>query len=244
MRFLPMGQEKDGSDAVDTAYSAWTAANGFEKDKATTALLTALAPNIFGAINQFRAASLPPQAVELEGKRLALQAARGWQRGIGNLGSYVSQEVKRGLYQYVTRNQNVATIPREHVARIGPMKRAVEDLTDRFGRDPTALELAAHMNVPLKKVTVLRLMLRPTGLESATEDRGFEDIVDSRNRERVRLAYYGFTDQEKLVFDYSTGAHGQLKLSTNDIAKKLKVSAPRISTIKADIADKIAPYLS
>ena len=239
-----MGQEKDGSDAVDTAYSIWITANGFQRDKASTELLAALAPNIFGAINQFRAASLPPQAVELEGKRLALQAAKTWQRGVGNLGAYVSQEVKRGLYAYVTRNQNVATIPREHIARIGPLKRAVEDLTDRFGREPTSLELATHMNVPLKKVTVLRQMMRPTGLESATTDNGFEDLIDDRNRERIRLAYYGFTDQEKLVFDYSTGAHGQQKLSTNDIAKKLKVSAPRISTIKSDIADKIAPYMS
>lgn len=218
--------------------------SGFQRDKASTDLLTALAPNIFSAVNQFRAASLPPQSIELEAKRLALNAAKTWRPGIGNLGAFVSSKVKMGLYDYVTRNQNIATIPREHIGRIGAFKRTMEDLGDRFGREPTSLEVATHMNVPLKKVTVLRQMLRPTGLESATVDSGFEDVTDDRNRERVRLAYYGFTDQEKLVFDFSTGAHGQEKLGTNDIAKRMKVTAARISNLRLSIANKIAPYLT
>jgi DNA-directed RNA polymerase specialized sigma subunit len=149
--------------------------------------------------------------------------------------------VKQRLYDYVSRHQNVATIPAEHIRRIGSFGRAVDDLTDKFGREPTTHELADHLGVAPKKITALRKAYRPVTLESS--DDSFESAVDDASRERVLLAYYGLTDQEKLVFDYSLGAHGQPKLSTKEIATKLRVTDARVSNLKATLATKLAPYL-
>lgn len=230
------------ASAEDASYAKWKAAVGLEKDKAASELLAALAGNIMSAVMLYQTAPLPKAAVELEAKRIAMVAIRDWREGTGRLGAYVSTKVRQGLYDYVTRHQNVASIPAEHIARIGSYKRTVEGLTDTLGRDPTAVEISEHMSIPLKKVTTLQKMLRPTAMESLTVATTFDD-VDDADRERVRLAYYGFTDQEKLVFDYTTGAHGRTKLSTNDIAKKLGVTAARVSAIKSNLADKIAPYV-
>jgi DNA-directed RNA polymerase specialized sigma subunit len=57
------------------------------------------------------------------------------------------------------------------------------------------------------------------------------------------LGFYGLNDQEKQVFDFSLGAHGQPKLKAGEIAERLKISPARISAIKENVGNKIRPYL-
>ena len=224
----------------------WKSAYGLKKDKALSELLDNLHGPIMTAVNQFSGASMPKITMELEAKRHAIGALENYNPEAGmSLSSYVTTIVKQKLYRYVGTYANVARIPEHHLREIGPLNEATTDLTMRFGREPTVHELADHLGVTPSRVTGLRKLLR----KDLTEEGGggvdqYEAFEHDPDFERASLAYYSMSDAEKLVFDYSLGAHGKERASTNEIASTLKLSAGRISQLRKSIADKIKPYLT
>jgi DNA-directed RNA polymerase specialized sigma subunit len=181
--------------------------------------------------------------MELQAKLYAREAVQNYDASKGmSLASYVTTIVKQKLYRYVGTYQNVGRIPEEHIRMIGPLREAMGELENKFGRDPSTAELADHMGLPIKKVTELRKLLRKDLLEEGALE-PLNAFQHDAEYEKAMLAYYSMSDTERLVFDYSLGAHNQPQLSTNDIAKKLKVSAARVSQLKKSVADKIKPYL-
>jgi RNA polymerase sigma factor (sigma-70 family) len=182
--------------------------------------------------------------MKLEAQRYAKEALEDFDPNRGfALASYITTSVKQKLYRYVSTHQNVARIPQYQIDQIGPLREATADLTQKFGHEPSAAQLADHMGVPLAHVAKLRRILRKDLLEEAggVEDAGA--IEHDADYEKAMLAYYSMSEVEKLVFDYTLGAHGQGVLSTNELASKLKITAGRISQIKKRIAEKIVPYL-
>lgn len=229
-------------------WSAWTTAPvGYLRDQATNALAKALEGPIMSAVNTYRAAPVPGITLELEGKRLGMEAAKEWDKNKGSsLASYVGTMVRQRLYRWVTSHQNVARIPEEQVRQIGRFQMASNHLTDRLGRDPTSDEMADHLGLPVSRVTKMRKALRKDLIMSGVADdveEGIEDIAHDPDYERAMMAYYGLTDMEKLVFDFSLGAHGQPKLKAGEIATRLKVSPARVSALKEALGHKLQPYL-
>jgi len=221
------------------------AAPGFNRDQKLEALLGQLNGAIQAAVGTYRAAPLPGATLELEGKRVAVQALKEWDKAKGmSLASYVSTMVRQRLYRFVATYQNVGRLPEAQVRQIGVFNRANTDLRDRFGRDATTEELADHLALPVSHVTRLRKSLRKDLLDSAFEDEdGLEAIAHDPAYERTMMGYYSLTDQEKTVFDYLLGAHGQPKLDPGAIAKRLSVAPSRVSAIKESIGTKLSPYL-
>jgi DNA-directed RNA polymerase specialized sigma subunit len=224
----------------------WKSSFGMKKDKALSALLDSLNGPIMTAVNQFSGASMPKVTMELEAKRHAVDALQNFNPELGmSLSSYVTTIVKQKLYRYVGTYNNVARIPEHHLREIGPLNEATTDLTSRYGREPTVHELADHLGVAPSRITGLRRLLR----KDLTEEGGggveqYEAFEHDPDFERASLAYYSMSDAEKLVFDYSLGAHGQPRIGTNEMASKLKLSAGRISQLRTSIANKIKPYLT
>ncbi len=215
------------------------------KDKKLSELLDNLGGAIGTAINAYRGAPLPPVALEMEAKRQAVMAIQEWDRSKGmSLSSYVITMVKQRLYRYVGTYQNVARLPEGQIRGIGPIREAVSDLTSKFGREPTTVELADHLGLPMKHIARIRKNLRSDLLEEGGGGlESLEHYETDPDFERAMMAYYQLSDQEKLVFDYSLGAHGQQKLKAGEIARKLKISNGRVSQLKTSIAAKLKPYL-
>lgn len=248
----PMSETPSQRD--ERLYEEWQdAPMGWTKDQAFDRLMKNLEPAIMSAANTFRAAPVPTQTMELEAKRIAGQAMKDWSPTAGmSLASYLGTMVRQRLYRWVTTNQNVARLPEAQVGQIGHFQIAVNDLTSRYNREPTTDEIADHMSISPKHVSRLRKSLRSDLIASnATDSIGdegsiadsIEDIPHDADYERAMLGYYGLTDQEKHVFDYSLGAHGQQKLKAGEIASRLKLSPARISAIKESVGTKIRPYL-
>jgi RNA polymerase sigma factor (sigma-70 family) len=217
--------------------------SGFQKDQKLSELLRSLSGAIGTAVNSFRGAPVPQVTLELEAKRQAVQALQDWDRTKGmSMASYVTTIVKQRLYRYVGTYQNVARIPEEQIRQIGPIREAITDLNSRLGREPTTEELADHLGLPFKHIARVRRSLRADLLEEGGGMENIQAYETDPNFERAMLAFYQLTDQEKQVFDFSLGAHGQPRLSNNVIATRLGMSPGRISQIKKSIAQKIKPY--
>lgn len=224
-------------------YAEWKDASGFAKDQKLEALLNALGGVVGAAVNTYRAAPLPFHVMELEAKRLAVQAIKSWDASKGmSLASYVGTRVRQDLFRYVSSNQNVARIPEHQVRMIGGYNNAVSTLTDKFNREPSTSEIADHMGLSVKHVTALRRSLRKDLLESDFEGT-MEDYQHDPDYERAMLAYYQLTEQEKAVFDFMVGAHGQPRLKAGEIAKKLRIAPSRVSALKEQVGRKLQPYL-
>lgn len=218
---------------------------GFLKQQKLSELLSVLGGPIGTAVNSFRGAPLPQVTLELEGKSQACDALNEFdpaQSGM-SLANFVTTRVKQRLSRYVITHQNVARIPEHQVRQIGPLREAMADLTSRFGREPTTDELADHLGLPIKHVTRLRKNLRADLLEETGGLNNIEAFEHDPNFEAAMLVYFQLTTQEKSVFDYLLGAHGQPKLSPGQIAERLKISNGRVSQLKEAIAVKIQPYM-
>jgi DNA-directed RNA polymerase sigma subunit (sigma70/sigma32) len=225
---------------LQEAFDTWkTTRDTFRKERALAEVLRLLQPAIGSSVAIYRAAPLPQVTLELEAKRMAVEATRG-----ASLATHVGNYVRGKLYRYVSTYQNPARLPEEQVRRIGQFQTAVSSLTEQMGREPTTQELSEHMVLPMAHVARLRTSLRPARLASDIEEEELELTAADPDFERAMLAYYSLTDMEKQVFDYSLGAHGQPRLSPGDIAKRLKVSAPRVSALKGSMAAKLRPYLN
>ncbi len=242
---MPYAVPESLEDRDERLIKQWkTAPAGWSKDKALTELLAALAAPIGMAVNQYKAAPLPAATLELEAKRLAVEALGEWKPGMGTKpASFVRTRVGQRLFRYVSEHQNVGRLPEEQIRTIGGYRTAITDLSARLGREPTTHELADHLSLPVTRITRLRKSLRAELLESTEGMDELEDFKHDPQYEQAMLAYYSLTDQQKVVFDYLLGGHGQQKLKPGDIATKLKISPARVSAIKQEIAAKLSPYL-
>jgi DNA-directed RNA polymerase sigma subunit (sigma70/sigma32) len=228
----------------DALYDEWKTAPPSTKDAALAKLLANLSGVVGSAVNTYRAAPLPFQILELEAKASAVDAIRSWEAKKGmSLASYVGTMVRNDLHRYVGTHQNVARIPEHQIQRIGPFNAAVSELSNRFGREPTTHEVADHLGVGVKHVTTLRKMLRKDLAISGEDSDSITDIEHDPDYERALMAYYSLSPQEKTVFDYTFGAHGQPKMKPSEMAAKLGVSPARISAVKESIGKKLNPYL-
>lgn len=242
---MPYAVPESLEDRDERLIKQWkSAAPGWNKDKALTELLAALAAPIGMAVNQYKAAPLPAATLELEAKRLAVEALGEWQPNMGTKpASFVRTRVGQRLFRYVSEHQNVGRLPEEQIRTIGGYRNAMTDLSARLGREPTTHEIADHLSLPVSRVTRLRKSLRAELLESTEGMDEIEDFKHDQSYEQAMLAYYSLSDQQKLVFDYLLGAHGQQKLKPGDIATRLKISPARVSALKQEIATKLGPYL-
>lgn len=232
-------QEKD-----ERLIKEWKNARGFDKDRLLQELLKTFAGPIGMAVNQYRAAPLPFRTLELEAKHQAVLALRDYKPGMGaKPSSFVQTRVSQRLNRYVSEHQNVARLPEAQVHRIGSYTRAMDELGGRFGREPTTHELADHMGIPVAHVTRLRKSLRADLLSSKPGFDTFEDHSSDPDFNQAMMAYYNLSNQEKLVFDYLLGAHGQPRLQPKQIAQKLNITPARVSKVKKNIAKKLDPYL-
>lgn len=243
LRTVP-GMPETPQDKEERLIKEWKKARGFNKDQKLQELLKIFGGSIGMAVNQYRAAPLPFRTLELEAKRQAVIALKAYKPGMGaKPSSFIQTRVGQRLNRYVAEHQNVARLPEAQVHRIGSYNRAMDDLSGRFDREPTTHELADHMGIPVAHVTRLRKSLRSDLLSSKEGFDSFEDHSHDPDFNQAMMAYYNLSNQEKLVFDYLLGAHGQPRMQPKQIAQKLNITPARVSKVKKNIAKKLDPYL-
>lgn len=202
-------------------------------------LLNSVNPIIRTRINQFRAAEVPTPALELEANRLAIQALYNYDPGRAALGTHIYNSL-RPLNRYVGERQNIGKIPENRIFKIRQFKTARDDLSNFLERDPTLEELGDNLKWPLKEVERMEAELsgsRATDIFSV-------ETIKPMNRERIvqQMLYYELAPDEKIVYEYLMGIGGKPKLTTNEIARKLKVSPMQIVRRKQNIARQFQKY--
>ena len=201
-------------------------------------LIESMQPLVKKRLNIFenRERDIPPAAIRAEFQDQLVRALATFDPNRGKLGSYVSDQLMKAN-RFVTTYQNPARIVEPRTYMITKMRGAEDFLHQELKRPPTAMELAEHMQVPTQQVEFLKKELRkaiPTG-QFEHDPAGF---TPSKTNEMLRLIPYELTPEENAVFEHVHGIGGKPQLGTGDIAKRLNMSAPKVTRIKAAIAVK------
>lgn len=213
-------------------------------------LMHSLQPFLNSQMRPFRRRlrDIPPDVVEAEFQDRLVDGLIKYDPTRGaRLNTYLQHSLLPAK-RFISTYQNPARIAEARIGGITPLKDATDKLSRRLGRPPTASELSRAM--PTKpsgqkwspgEVRMLRTELRkayPVGMVGGEVG----TVVPSRDMQIMRLLPYDLSSEEKKVFNFVYGRGGSPQLGTNDIAKRLGMSAPKVSRLKRKIADKWKKY--
>jgi len=202
-------------------------------------LLDSIHPIILSTMKKFESVPLPPSSINAEAKKQAIQAFKTYDPKAGaSLGTHVynyMQKVNRFVYEH----QNIGRIPEHRIMKIGTFQAVKDDLRNKFGREPSAMELSDELSWSLQEVERMERELKREIPESSIQDVDFSFTATTDAQKILNYIYYELSPQEKVVFEYLTGWAGKPKLTEDEIALRVGLTRERVKKLKAKIAAKI-----
>ena len=217
--------------------------DGGKKQQDLRPLLSSLRPFIRSISNQWATVQrdVPPAAIHAEFVNHAVKALETYDPTRAGLNTYLASQMRKAP-RFVKTYQNAAYIPETRSYSIQPFKDAVSNLTEELGRPPTQLELADRLKWSPRKVATLQKEIKSVSPASQFKYDP-TSYVPSQQQEVLRLLPYELSGDERAVFEYIYGIGGKPRLSPGEIAKKLNMSAPKVSRLKSAIAAKYEKYV-
>ena len=135
-------------------------------------------------------------------------------------------------------------IPESRSLKMATYKTSVDNLTDRYGREPNTDEIADELKWAKKEV--VRMNSELTGETTASNAEfdffGNSNQQKSKDMELVDYMYSDLNGKDKVIFEHSLGYGGKSMLNNKEIAKKLNTHEMDISRTKKRLAKKIKEY--
>lgn len=205
-------------------------------------LLNSLRPFINSQSNLWanRNRDIPPAAIKAEFTNQVVSALETYDPTKAALNTHIGHRLKKAQ-RFVTSYQNPARIPENRVYRIRELEDAQTHLDQQFGRTPTQLEIADHLKWSPRQVDLLQREVRKARPTSQFKSDPFA-TSPSRHQEILRLLPYELSTDERQVFEHLYGVGGKPQLEPGQIAKTLKMSAPKVSRLKKSVAEKYTKY--
>ena len=220
-------------DEYRDMYDAWRKT---PTPQAAGALLRSVQPVLDRSVQQFQKDGYASPTLRSTARRLALDAFQSYDPKRSSLRTHLQSQL-RVLPRYANREQSSISIPervRQDMARLG---QSSQDLTDQLGREPSDLELADHTGLSIRRIQHVRQSRLPISGSQAMSPLGddeassFEPAVKVTGRSPEWLEFlYGDADaRDQLILEHLYGLHGKLKLSPQEIARKLNISPGAVS---------------
>ena len=171
---------------------------------------------------------------------------------------WIKQSIKRALINAV----QPIHIPAYMVELISRWKRASAELTERLGRQPSINELAAAMDLPPKKVRIIRKAVRafqrPTQAGGGGDDGPSlsEMLSDSRTPQpderalqtddlnTIRKLLDAIDQREATILRMRFGLDGREPLTLKEIGREIGLTRERVRQIEIDALKKLNERLT
>jgi RNA polymerase primary sigma factor len=165
------------------------------------------------------------------------------------LSTYAALWIKQSIRRALSNQSKTIRLPVHVVDKVHKLNRAIQKLTEQFGREPSDVELAKVLNVPTAKVAALRkLGVSPVSLDApiGDEDDGrFGDIVQDEGamtpyellrvktmRQEIREHVKYLAPREAEILTLRFGLDGQLPRTLEQVGKRFKVTRERVRQIQ------------
>lgn len=209
----------------------------------TGGILRRLNPTIDRAISAHVGQSNP--LLKSQARKMTIQALGSYDPSKAGLKTHIMNQLQ-GLRRVARQQSQVIRIPERVTLDQGRLVEAENVLRDMYGRDPSAMELADHTGLSLKRIKHVR-SFKPAIAEGTLEGYaeqsdepggGFSPAVLSRQQGPdpwLEFIYYDLDPINKKIMEWTLGLHGTKPLSNQRIAAKLGVSPGAVSLRKATI---------
>jgi len=148
------------------------------------------------------------------------------------LNSYLLQNL-HSLSRLVKERTNPVKLPEYKILEKMRMLNTEKELISELGREPNIQELSDKTGLSNKRIESLRKgsdnMMHESGLLSEEGDSLFTKQGDAQ-KIWTDYVYHDMDPVDKKIFEWSTGYGGSNKLKKKEIAAKLKITAPAVSS--------------
>ena len=217
-------------------------------------LLDSLAPLIHGQVGKYAGVGLPRVSIEMEAKRLTIQALDSYDPKFGTqLNTHVTNYLKK-IQRYVITYQNVAHIPEPRAIALGRYQTIYENLESEKGREPTVTELADAMHWSPLEIERLQVEQRKDlsmTMDTDDSEGGFYYFQNPNapthdDIQAIQFVYFDSDPIDKKIMEYSFPQFGKtsIPLTKKDIAAKLKLTPQEIRKRQKEIGVKIKELIS
>ncbi len=192
----------------------------------------------------------PSPVIYDRAKLIAAKAVRSFQPGRGaNIHTHVYRQLQ-ALQQMAPRMQDPLPMPERLRRDRGEVVKSIEQVTNDLGREPSDEEISQLSNLPVRRVTKVRRMMR-TGMplsvveESGEDDDEAPDPVSNKRDpmdDWVDAVYHDLGDIDRVILQYRTGYRGVGVVSNQEIAKKLRMSPQAVSQRASRIQAKLDEF--
>jgi len=236
----PVPEPEDGAD------KAWRAYKSNPDPAGAGLLLKELGPTLQSGIAAFGGGSGDNANMRSRARLLALESLNTYDPSRGKLRPHVMNHL-RGLTRYAVKQQQVVSTPELVLLDHKRIADSTKSLADELGRDPSDAELANHTGLSLKRIGSIRnarFGLPQSQIETAMTDEegspGDAAVADPDPTQRLaEFIYADLDDADRLILEHRLGLRGKPKLESGEIAKKLNLSAARVSQRAHALARKL-----
>jgi RNA polymerase primary sigma factor len=168
----------------------------------------------------------------------------------GKLSTYAAWWIKQSVKRALCNNLRSVRIPVHMVDKIYKMTRQSKVLEAELGREPTDLELAERLDIPVRKVERLKeLTFHPTSLNQSMGDGEdgscFGDVVadeavvdpsqtnlDEANKELIWSVVSLLPEREKCIIEARFGLYGDESETLESLGQKWGITRERIRQLQ------------
>jgi len=219
-------------------------------------LLKHFDPVLTAKASTWKAPAVPAAAFKADLQKNAITAFETFDPNAGAMLRTHLQNILKRSHRFNQKYQNMAFIPEEKNALIGPVKQARDILHQELGSPPSHSAIATYLNQnPDMLPKRVRGVVTPK-LIKTVDDYQIADIPGtsfesdpsaksmSYEQETLDMLRPALKGDERVVYDYMYGQNGKPVVhSTGDIASRMGKSPSQISRIKRRIEATYKKYL-
>ena len=217
---------------IETAHAAYQAAPTPENLQKT---VQALSPTITYTLASLGAANDPL----LQSKALlgAAEAVKQYDPNKGaSLPTFITSQL-RTLTREARKQRGPMNLPERTQLDRWSLEKARKELTDKYNREPDALELADYTGLPIKRIEKIQAGQVAIGTEGT--ESGAEASAPDFEKEALDYVYHDSDHTDKKVLEMRTGYAGHPIVEPKDVAVMLNLSPAQLSRRSAKLAYKI-----
>lgn len=174
----------------------------------------------------------------------------------GKFSTYAAWWIKQAIRRALANQSKTIRLPAHLVEKIGKMRRVEHKLTEKYGREPTAMELAKALGVAPDVISHWQTVsLKPTSLDApiVEGDAGefgeivgdqrarlpFDEINDAQLREEMEELLDRLDRREREILKYRYGLRGVREETLEDVGKRFKITRERVRQIQNEAIGKL-----
>ncbi len=178
-----------------------------------------------------------------------------YQRGY-KFSTYATWWIRQAATRAIADQARTIRIPVHMIETINRLLRVQKKLVQEYGREPTAEEAAAEMDMPVERVrAVYKMAQQPISLQNPIgdgEDAHFGDFIEDKSAEnpsemtaysmlkdRLQDVLGTLTSRERAVLDYRFGLSDGYSRTLEEVGRRFNVTRERIRQIEAKALRKL-----